>query len=183
MDTLGGNAAGLVPEILKYPVERVVHVDLDPAVSEIVLTTWPAAARQLAEDSRCELVHLDPVRFLHGCTDRFDLVLLCTPDPVTMADSRFYTTEFFERVVRVMTRQGILVTTLSSSARMQAEAVLPADFSGTLRGYQTRGVDWLALLRKLELGALLADDMGLGKTIQALCAIEGPALVVCPTSV
>lgn len=63
------------------------------------------------------------------------------------------------------------------------EAVLPADFNGVLRTYQRRGVDWLALLRRLELGALLADDMGLGKTVQALCAISGPTLVVCPTSV
>ncbi|MCH7868049.1 MAG: DEAD/DEAH box helicase [Myxococcales bacterium] len=62
-------------------------------------------------------------------------------------------------------------------------ATLPGDFNGTLRGYQVRGVDWLILLRELELGALLADDMGLGKTVQALCAIQGPTLIVCPTSV
>ena len=63
------------------------------------------------------------------------------------------------------------------------KAVHPPDFSGTLRHYQEIGVDWLALLRRLELGALLADDMGLGKTIQALCTLDGPSLVVCPTSV
>jgi superfamily II DNA or RNA helicase len=62
-------------------------------------------------------------------------------------------------------------------------ASLPEDFNGTLRSYQVRGVDWLVLLRELELGALLADDMGLGKTIQALCALAGPTLIVCPTSV
>ena len=61
-------------------------------------------------------------------------------------------------------------------------APLPADFEGTLRRYQEDGVDWLSLLRRLELGALLADDMGLGKTVQALCALEAPTLVVCPTS-
>ncbi|MEO1913643.1 MAG: DEAD/DEAH box helicase [Myxococcales bacterium] len=63
------------------------------------------------------------------------------------------------------------------------KAVHPPDFDGTLRNYQEIGVDWLALLRNLELGALLADDMGLGKTIQALCTLDGPSLVVCPTSV
>ena len=62
-------------------------------------------------------------------------------------------------------------------------ATLPGDFTGVLRGYQVQGVDWLVLLRELELGALLADDMGLGKTIQALCAVTGPSLIVCPTSV
>ena len=58
----------------------------------------------------------------------------------------------------------------------------PADFRGRLRTYQQRGVDWLTLLRNLELGALLADDMGLGKTVQAICMLEAPSLVVCPTS-
>ena len=67
-------------------------------------------------------------------------------------------------------------------------ASLPADFNGTLRSYQVRGVDWLVLLRELELGALLADDMGLGKTVQALALLlhrsaRGPALVIAPTSV
>ncbi len=62
-------------------------------------------------------------------------------------------------------------------------AELPADFEGTLRPYQQAGVDWLCFMRSAGLGALLADDMGLGKTVQALCALEGRALVVCPTSV
>jgi len=63
------------------------------------------------------------------------------------------------------------------------EPELPADLRGDLRGYQRAGVAWLDFLRGAELGALLADDMGLGKTLQALCALRGPALVVCPTSV
>jgi SNF2 family DNA or RNA helicase len=33
------------------------------------------------------------------------------------------------------------------------------------------------------MGAMLADDMGLGKTLQALCALQGRTLIVCPTSV
>ncbi|MCU0231645.1 MAG: DEAD/DEAH box helicase [Acidobacteria bacterium] len=62
-------------------------------------------------------------------------------------------------------------------------ARLPADLAATLRGYQRAGVDWLAFLRDAGLGALLADDMGLGKTLQALAALSGRALVVCPASV
>jgi superfamily II DNA or RNA helicase len=60
---------------------------------------------------------------------------------------------------------------------------LPEDLKATLRPYQQHGVDWLAYLRGVGLGALLADDMGLGKTIQAMCAFSGPVLVVAPTSV
>jgi superfamily II DNA or RNA helicase len=63
------------------------------------------------------------------------------------------------------------------------DAKLPADLQAELRPYQQRGVAWLAFMRDAGLGALLADDMGLGKTLQALCALRGRALVVCPTSV
>ena len=62
-------------------------------------------------------------------------------------------------------------------------APLPRDLNATLRPYQQQGVDWLRFLQRAGLGGILADDMGLGKTIQALCALESPALVICPTSV
>ncbi len=61
-----------------------------------------------------------------------------------------------------------------------------------LRPYQRAGLDFLAHLSSLGLGAVLADDMGLGKTLQALAWLAhlraldpdgGPSLVVCPTSV
>ena len=73
----------------------------------------------------------------------------------------------------------------------------PAAFLGELRPYQLRGLQWLAFLQRLGIGACLADDMGLGKTIQfiALMLYErevaardnlpkvGPTLLFAPTSV
>ena len=64
----------------------------------------------------------------------------------------------------------------------------PADFVGTLRPYQERGVGWLTFLGRLGMGACLADDMGLGKTAQLIATMlteptDGPTLVVCPVSV
>ena len=70
-------------------------------------------------------------------------------------------------------------------------AKVPATFHGSLRPYQSDGVNWLQFLRAAELGGVLADDMGLGKTIQTLAHLlieqaEGrlnhPCLIVCPTS-
>jgi superfamily II DNA or RNA helicase len=61
-------------------------------------------------------------------------------------------------------------------------AALPAGFTAELRPYQRAGVDWLCFLRTAGFGAVLADDMGLGKTVQALAAIDGRTLIVCPTS-
>ncbi|WP_394435807.1 DEAD/DEAH box helicase [Streptomyces sp. SGAir0957] len=67
----------------------------------------------------------------------------------------------------------------------------PAALAATLRDYQLRGLNWLARMTSLGLGACLADDMGLGKTItlialhlhrQTARETAGPTLVICPTS-
>ncbi|MCL6517758.1 MAG: DEAD/DEAH box helicase [Alicyclobacillus sp.] len=68
----------------------------------------------------------------------------------------------------------------------------PRGFRGQLRPYQRTGFSWFAFLRRFGLGACLADDMGLGKTVQFIAyqlhlreqgLAQGPALIVCPTSV
>src|SRR6266480_966453 len=56
-----------------------------------------------------------------------------------------------------------------------------------LREYQLVGWEWLTRLAVNNLGGILADEMGLGKTVQTLAFLrahqrDGPALVVCPTS-
>jgi SNF2 family DNA or RNA helicase len=82
-----------------------------------------------------------------------------------------------------------LLADIRQGARAEQIPAQPEGFQGTLRGYQQRGVAWLATLQRYHLGALLADDMGLGKTAQviALLLVEreavGPTLVICPTSV
>ncbi|MEB3961342.1 DEAD/DEAH box helicase [Streptomyces kunmingensis] len=67
----------------------------------------------------------------------------------------------------------------------------PAALAAHLRDYQLRGLNWLARMTSLGLGACLADDMGLGKTItlialhlhrQGAQETAGPTLVICPTS-
>lgn len=74
---------------------------------------------------------------------------------------------------------------------LQAEEMtfeVPADLKADLREYQREAFNWLCRINELGLGACLADDMGLGKTVEALAlilhkAIDGPTLVVAPTSV
>ncbi len=63
------------------------------------------------------------------------------------------------------------------------EAPLPEGLQATLRVYQHQGVNWLCFVRNTGLGCILADDMGLGKTLQALCAISGRTIVICPKTV
>lgn len=49
----------------------------------------------------------------------------------------------------------------------------PGDgFKAQLRHYQQSGFNWLASMKNMGFGALLADDMGLGKTVQILALLE-----------
>jgi SNF2 family DNA or RNA helicase len=71
---------------------------------------------------------------------------------------------------------------------MTLETEVPEGFKADLRAYQLEGYRWMQRLAAANLGACLADDMGLGKTVQTLAmllarAVEGPSLVVAPTSV
>ncbi|MGH7729071.1 MAG: DEAD/DEAH box helicase, partial [Vulcanimicrobiaceae bacterium] len=80
--------------------------------------------------------------------------------------------------------------------RLRAFAGIPTVESpqlrdGALRGYQRRGLDFLAYLAEFGFGGVLADEMGLGKTIQVLSYLlwrkqrdgAAPSLVIAPTSV
>ncbi|KPJ17900.1 Putative DNA helicase Ino80 [Papilio machaon] len=67
----------------------------------------------------------------------------------------------------------------------------PNIFRGTLKGYQLKGMNWLANLYDQGISGILADEMGLGKTVQCiafLCHVAerlgvwGPFLVVSPAS-
>jgi SNF2-related domain/SNF2 Helicase protein/Helicase conserved C-terminal domain len=88
-----------------------------------------------------------------------------------------------------VTADGPLGDLLSGQVDRRLEPIeAPANFAGTLRPYQERGLAWLSFLQSLGLGGVLADDMGLGKTVQMLALLArdaagtGPTLLVCPMS-
>ena len=97
-----------------------------------------------------------------------------------------------------LTGTGWIGQFLEQSPSMHlAELQQPTGFLGQLRPYQLRGLQWLAFLHRLGIGACLADDMGLGKTIQFIALLlyerqvaaernlapPGPSILFAPTSV
>lgn len=91
--------------------------------------------------------------------------------------------------------RGWIDQLLSQSPALKVGAIeQPKSFTGSLRPYQLRGLDWMLFLDKLGLGGCLADDMGLGKTVQLISLLlaerenpntkkPGPTLLFAPTSV
>lgn len=48
------------------------------------------------------------------------------------------------------------------------EVPQPTIFSGELKAYQLKGMNWLANLYDQGINGILADEMGLGKTVQSI---------------
>nr|XP_023027685.1 putative DNA helicase Ino80 [Leptinotarsa decemlineata] len=51
---------------------------------------------------------------------------------------------------------------------IDGEQPQPELFMGKLKGYQLRGMNWLANLYSQGISGILADEMGLGKTVQSI---------------
>ncbi|MGC5342037.1 DEAD/DEAH box helicase [Streptomyces sp. DT171] len=61
-----------------------------------------------------------------------------------------------------------LIAALRADASEAAPLPPPRALRARLRGYQHRGLTWLARITELGYGACLADDMGLGKTLTSI---------------
>jgi hypothetical protein len=67
---------------------------------------------------------------------------------------------------------------------------IPETVKATLRPYQHKGFEWMALLSEIGAGACLADDMGLGKTLQTITFLcwrlqknpDAKFIIACPAS-
>lgn len=97
-------------------------------------------------------------------------------------------TQEFDKLANI---QPHLLPPPSTSDGYLEELAQPNLFHGLLKGYQIKGMTWLANLYDKGISGILADEMGLGKTVQSiafLCHIAenygvwGPFLIISPAS-
>jgi spermidine synthase len=107
---ISGGVSGTAREILKYPVEAIDYVELDPLI-------LAAARRYLPEalaDPRIHVINSDGRLFVRHTERRYDVVIVSVPDPSTSQLNRFYTREFFGEVRRILTPEGVLSFSLGT---------------------------------------------------------------------
>ena len=118
---LGGGDGLAVREVLKYPtVEKIVLVDIDPAIIEVCKTF--RSIRKLnqgsLESEKLEIRNEDAFRyaidFAGNDLERFDRIIIDLPDPHNEVLDKLYSKEFYEILRQCMTPEGVLVTQSSS---------------------------------------------------------------------
>ncbi|MCM8792441.1 MAG: fused MFS/spermidine synthase [Candidatus Omnitrophica bacterium] len=112
---LGGGAGGVIQEILKYPVERLTYIELDPLLIKLIKEFPTKLTEAELKDKRLEIKHLDGRRFLKITKSRYDVVIMNLPIPSTLQLNRFYTKEFFQDIKKILNERGVFGFSLVGS--------------------------------------------------------------------
>src|SRR5699024_3841616 len=78
---IGGGDGGVGRGLIKY--EEIRHIDvveMDPLLVEVCRKYIPEIACSL-NDERVEIFHEDGLRFIRSQTDRYDLIIIDSPNP------------------------------------------------------------------------------------------------------
>jgi spermidine synthase len=114
---LGGGDGLAVRELLRYrSIERILLVDLDPAMTDL-FRTLPLALELnggALNDPRVEVRNEDGFRFLETANEAFDLAVVDFPDPSNYAIGKLYTLTFFERLRERISVHGVVVVQATS---------------------------------------------------------------------
>jgi spermidine synthase len=116
---VSGGISGITGEILKYKVERVDYVEINP----LIFTLGQKYTSSL-EDSRIHLIKQDARMFLKKTGPPYDVVLINLPEPSTAQLNRFYTVEFLYQVREHMNNGGIIALNMPSTVNYLSDEAL-----------------------------------------------------------
>jgi len=113
---VGGGLSGSLAELLKYPVDHVHYVELDPAVIELGRRHFPEDDLRPLQDPKTIIHYIDARYFVKHTGSTFDAVIMHLPGPRSARLNRMYSREFFAEVKRVLRPNGILVFAVGGEA-------------------------------------------------------------------
>ncbi|MGB9681886.1 MAG: polyamine aminopropyltransferase [bacterium] len=107
----GGGEGATLREILRYPIERVVMIDIDEDVIELCKEFLPNMAKGSFSDPRAEVILGDARGYIENTEERFDVIISDLTEPLEEGPaSKLFTKEFFTTIKEHLTEDGIFVT-------------------------------------------------------------------------
>jgi len=105
---VSGGVAGLTGEVLKYKsVEQLDYIEIDPVILEI-----GKKYTDNLSSHKIRLIEGDPRIYLRRTKVRYDVVIVCLPEPSSFQINRFYSIEFMSAVKGCLKEQGVFAYSL-----------------------------------------------------------------------
>ncbi len=109
---IGGGDGGGLKEVLRYPVEEVHFVEIDPKVIEVSKKYFPWLTPCL-KDERVNLSIMDGKKFIRKKTKKFDVVIIDSSDSVGPSVS-LHQEAFYRDLKECLDPQGIVIAQVGS---------------------------------------------------------------------
>lgn len=105
---IGAGDGGVVRELCRYPeVKHIDLVEIDEMVVEVCRRFLPQTAAKL-DDPRVHIHYADGLKFVRGCEDEYDLIIVDSTDPFGPGEGLF-TKEFYGNCYKALHDDGIMV--------------------------------------------------------------------------
>lgn len=138
---IGAGDGGVTAELTKYDnIEHIDLVEIDKMVVDACLEYLPDVSGKLLDKK--VTIHIDDgLRYVRGCENKYDLIIVDSTDPVGPGEGLF-TKEFYGNCYKALNESGILVnqhespyySTYARAMRLAHKKI--ADFFPIVRVYQ-----------------------------------------------
>ena len=119
---IGGGDGGMLREVCKHSsVEHIIQVEIDEQVVDMCKEHLPNHSAGAYDDPRVHIVIDDGANFVRECTEKFDVIISDSTDPIGPGDVLF-TSDFYSDCKKCLSDGGILVTQ-NGVAYMQLDEV------------------------------------------------------------
>lgn len=107
---IGGGDGGMLREVCRHrQIEYITMVEIDQGVVDLCREYFPNHSAGAFDDPRFKLVIGDGMDFVAKTTERYDVIISDSTDPIGPAEVLF-TENFYQACHRCLTDHGILVT-------------------------------------------------------------------------
>jgi spermidine synthase len=98
---ISGSFVSHIPEILKYPIDKIVYIERDPAL----------AMKEYADSLKEKVLvaNTDALSYIRKTQEKNDVIIMLVPPPTNLLLNRYYTKEFFADIKKTLEIGGVFL--------------------------------------------------------------------------